>query len=387
MTTVLDTAHLAVAALISIGVLATFVDLARGYLSIPLLAELPRVEGRGPRVSVIIAARDEAADIERALRSVLAQAYDDYEVIVVDDRSADGTGAILDRVAAAEPRLRVLRVRELPDGWLGKNHAMARGAEAATGELLLFTDADVEFAPTALARAVRHLTDERADHVTAGPDIRPPTLPLELAVNFFTMAFMIYMKPWKAADPRSPRHLGVGAFNLVRADTYRRIGGHAPIALRPDDDVKLGKLVKDAGGRQRVVAGRDMITLAWYTSLGEFVRGLRKNAFAGLEYSVPRFVAAVSFGLLGNVWPFVAVLVTDGATRALYAAAAVLQMGMYAFSAVMHGSRPWLGLFYPVAALIFLYTVTAASVRVLVRRGIEWRGTFYPLAELRRNRV
>jgi hypothetical protein len=125
-----------------IGVAAS---IAVGVRSIRFLRDipLPGIADRLPRLSVVIAARDEAAAVEQALSSVLLQQYPDFEVVVVDDRSTDGTGAILDRMAEREPRLRVVHVDAVPAGWLGKNHALHLGAQGATGELILFTDADV----------------------------------------------------------------------------------------------------------------------------------------------------------------------------------------------------------------------------------------------------
>jgi glycosyltransferase involved in cell wall biosynthesis len=338
-------------------------------------------------VSIVVAALNEAGQIERAVRSMLAQRYEPVEVIAVDDRSTDETGAILDRMAAVYPALRVLHIDALPAGWLGKNHALHRGAELATGDLLLFTDADVVYAPDAIGRSVAYFTRQRADHLALGPALEVPSIRLALVVNFFTLWFTLYMKPWRASVPDSRFHLGIGAFNMIRASLYRSFGGHAPIALRPDDDLKLGKLVKRAGGRQIVASGAGAISVRWYDTLGDLARGFRKNTFAGLEYSIPLVIGAVIGQLLLNVWPFVAPFVVDGTARWLYVATAATLIAMYATMAHVGGNRPWLAVFYPVAALAFLWIIVAATVRTLRRGGIEWRDTFYSLADLRRNDV
>src|SRR6185437_2995379 len=204
----------------------------------------------GPSVSVVVAARDEGPHIERALQSLLGQRYDALEIIAIDDRSGDDTGAILDRMAARDARLRVAHISELPPHWLGKNHALHVGAAAAVGDYLLFTDADVVFAPDAIARAVAFARARGIDHLTLGPELDSPGLLLTMVVNFFSLGFLLYYRPWHAEDPTRQEHIGVGAFNLVRAGLYRGFGGHSRIALRPDVDVKLGRLVKLAGGRQ-----------------------------------------------------------------------------------------------------------------------------------------
>ncbi|HEY4587862.1 MAG TPA: glycosyltransferase family 2 protein, partial [Thermoanaerobaculia bacterium] len=234
---------------------ATAVQVYRGVRSIRALRDLPPLAGPLPRVSIIIPARNEERNLEEALRSVLALDYDNLEIDVVDDRSTDRTGEILDRMAAADPRLRIVHVRELPPGWLGKNHALWLGAGKATGEFLLFTDADVVLAPATLRRAVGAMVADGLDHLTAAPEIARPGVLFEMFVGAFSLFFTLYTRPWKVKDPESPSHVGVGAFNLVRAAAYRAAGGHPAIAMRPDDDLKLGKLLKKKGFHQEFVFG------------------------------------------------------------------------------------------------------------------------------------
>ena len=181
--------------------------------------------------------------------------------------------------------------------------------------------------------------------------------------------------------------MGVGAFNLVRAAAYERAGTHRRIAMRPDDDVKLGKILKQSGARQHVLSGRDMISVEWYRSLPEMVRGLRKNAYAGLDYSFPRAAAGLAASFAINVWPWIGMLVLDGPARALNAVTALLLGVMYAGMAWHLRSKPWLAIGYPVAALISLYTICSAVAVTLRDGGISWRGTHYPLDALRANRV
>lgn len=340
----------------------------------------------GPKVSVIVAARDEGPHIERSLQSLLAQQYESFEIIAIDDRSADDTGPILDRMALASPRLRVVHITELPPHWLGKNYALHRGGEMATGEYLLFTDADVVFAPDALARAVALARTRGVDHLAVGPEIESPSLLLTMVVTVFSLGFLLYYRPWHVEDPTRQEHVGVGAFNLVHTALYREFGGHVRIALRPDDDIKLGRLVKLAGGRQLVAGGTDVIRVRWYSTVGEMARGLRKNTFAGLHYSLSLAIAAIVIQLAANVWPFVALFVTSGAVWWLNAVSALILMAMYALVAHGVGSNRWLAVGYPVAALIFIWIVIAAVWYTVSRGGIEWRGTFYSLDDLKRNR-
>jgi cellulose synthase/poly-beta-1,6-N-acetylglucosamine synthase-like glycosyltransferase len=368
--------------------LGTFVELARGTTRLRHLHDVPPAEGAEmPSVSIVIAARNEARVIEPALRSVLAQRGGDVEVIVVDDRSDDGTGAILDRMAAEHSRLRVVHVAELPAGWLGKNHALWLGARAARGALLLFTDADVVMTPDTVARAAGYLVREGMDHVTVAPRVIMPGRLLQAFGVTFGIFFSLFTRPWKARDPRSRQHVGIGAFNLVRADAYRRMGTHQAIAMRPDDDVKLGKLVKKNGFRSDFVIGAEHVSVEWYHSLAEVVRGLRKNGFAGVDYRLSVVLFATLSMLLFFIWPFVAVWVTEGWTRVLYGVAVGLMLLLYVGAARAQRTPVWYGVLWPVACVLFLVVMWNATVYALWNRGIEWRGTHYPLDELRANKV
>jgi glycosyltransferase involved in cell wall biosynthesis len=382
-----DLPHLFAATLALVAVLA-LIQLAWGYLDIPSLRDVPPHRGdAAPRVSIIVAARNEERHIRAAVDSLLTQSYSPLELIVVDDRSDDDTARILRDVAANSRQLRVVRIDRLPDEWLGKNNALQMGAAAASGELLLFADADVVMHRDAVARAVRLITVERADHLAVAPTIVLPTWSLALVVNYFMMWFLLWLRPWRARNPRSRAFIGIGAFNLVRAAAFTRVGGFSHIAMRPDDDIMLGKLLKRHGHRQLLASADGLVSVEWYRTLRELALGFRKNAFAGMDYSVLRTVGAVLGNAVLCIWPFIAMWTTTGAERGWYATSAVAQMIAYAGPAIVHRTRPWLALLYPIGAVIFVTILAAAVTRTLRRGGIEWRGTFYPLERLRANRV
>lgn len=366
-------------------------SLMRGVRQITRLDEFePRADFAWPSVSVIVAARNEERNIAEALQSLLHLDYDNLEILVVDDRSTDRTGEILEAMAA-EPRyaerLTVRHIADLPPKWLGKNHAHQVGADAARGEWLLFTDADIVMQPSTLRRAVAFAITHEIEHLPMLPAVHVPGFLLQSFVVLFTIYFSAYFKPWKAKDPKSKSHVGIGAFNLVRADTYRAIGGHQPIAMRPDDDVKFGKLVKKHGHRQEVVDGVRLISVEWYASLRELIHGLEKNAFAGVDYRIDILVGSSIVALLGNVWPFLAVFVTHGATQAMYGAsvAGLLLLGIATTRGL--GVRPYVVLGFPIVMLLFIYIQWRTMILTLATGGIRWRGTHYPLAELKANRV
>jgi hypothetical protein len=228
---------------------------------------------------------------------------------------------------------------------------------------------------------------ERLDHLTVTPRLVMPGPLLDAFAGAFAVFFARFAKPWKARDPRSRRHVGIGAFNLVRASAYAAVGGHRPLAMRPDDDLKLGKVLKAAGFRQDLALGEDMVSVEWYATLGEAVRGLEKNTFAGLNYSVVSVVLACLVSLAIDVWPFVAVPLTHGPTRWLNALSASVAVLTYVGSTRASGTRPVYGLAYPIAALLILFIVVRSTVLALRNGGIRWRDTLYPLDQLRANRV
>src|SRR5664279_4167320 len=226
---------------------------------------------RAPRISIVVPARNEAEHIEAALVSLLQLDYPDFEVIAVDDRSEDATGTILDRLAvqwrekkpALHHRLKVLHVKELPSGWLGKTHAMWQAGKLATGDWLLFTDADVVFRVDALRRAMVYAERERADHVVLFPTMVMESVGERMMMAFFQSQFVFARRPWKVADPKSRDAVGVGAFNLIRREAYERVGTYLRMRLEILDDMRLGEVVKHAGLRQRALFGRDLLRLRW----------------------------------------------------------------------------------------------------------------------------
>ena len=340
-----------------------------------------------PKVSLIVAARNEERNIEAAMRSLLRLDYPDLEITIVDDRSTDRTGEILDSLAREQPRLNVVHLTELPRGWLGKNHALQFGADRSHGEWLLFTDADVVFEPTLLRRAMPLAVSRQIDHLTLLPETKMPTWLLQSFVVTFALFFSILMRPWKVRDPKSSAHIGVGAFNLLRAEAYRSMGGHQPLAMRPDDDIKLGKLVKQCGFRQEVLNGIGLLEVPWYGSVHELLVGLEKNTFAVLEYSVLATLGSVAAILLFDVWPFLAPLFTTGATRWMYVATALL-LWLMAWAAAIGIKAPWsCALGFPLGALMFAVIQLRSMFLTLKNGGIRWRDTHYPLAELKANRL
>ena len=365
----------------------------------------PASKEGNPLVSIIVPARNEEDSVEESLRSLLSLDYDNYEVIAVNDRSTDRTGEILERLSQnrhlfsanrpetsagqtlSGPALRVLHHSELPAGWMGKTHAMWTAANEARGEWLLFTDADVVFKPDSLRRAVAYAEAERADHLVLFPQMimkRPGEF---MMIAFFQTMFTFGHRPWKVADPTTNDHMGVGAFNLIRRRVYDAVGTYAALRMEVLDDMKLGKIVKKAGFRQRNVFGGDLISIRWARGAMGVVDNLTKNFFAVLSFQWWRtLISACGLAFL-NLLPFVGVWLAPGWAKLPYAAALFAMFAIYVGMSWRSRVPAYYFFLHPLSTLLFIYTLLRSMVLTLWNGGITWRGTKYPLEELRKGMV
>jgi hypothetical protein len=274
----------------------------------------------------------------------------------------------------------------LPAGWLGKNHALWFGAARATGDFLLFTDADVVMTAASLRRAIDFMLRHRLDHLAVLFEIKVAGGLLNMLIIDFACAFMAAMKPWRARRLGSRYHIGVGAFNLVRAATYRRCGTHRAIALQPVDDVALGRLLKDGGGRQDCLFGYHAISVKWYDSVAALVRGLEKNIFPFCNYSLPRIMATSTLIIVLRIWPLLSPLTGQGALIIINGLLIGLQVTL-ALNAAARSAIPLRHIvWFPLSAFIGLYILWNSTIKTLWRGGIVWRGTFYSLDLLQKKK-
>ena len=336
-----------------------------------------------PKVSVIIPACNEAATIEPALKSILSLDYADLEVIIVNDRSVDGTGAVLEQMQKQYPGLRIYNISELPEGWLGKNHALQYGAERAWGEYLLFTDADIVMEKSSLARAMYHMLENKLDHMSMFfKNIAPGGL-LNALILDAGGGLMLLLKPWKAKDPNSKRYMGVGAFNLVKSTVYKAIDGHKTIAMHPIDDVMIGKVIKHIGFSQDCLLGHNFIQAEWYLTVRGLINGLMKNTFAFYNYKMTHVLFGVFMVVITNILPLLALLFTSGMTQGLFGAAVMVRILSFARGFSMTGINPWYSVWALVTPYVYIYIALKAAITTTINKGIIWRGTYYSLDELK----
>ena len=340
-----------------------------------------------PFVSIIFAARDEAEKLPAAIATLLAQDYPRFEVIAVNDRSTDQTPAILHESKRASRNLIVTDIANLPPGWLGKPHALVAGFEQSRGDWLVFTDADVHFAPDVLRRAVTLATDREWDHLTLLTSVEMRGFWETAAISYFGLGFIFGNEPWLAANPRSARYVGVGAFQLVRRAAYERCGGHARLRMDVIEDMKLGKLIKMAGFRSGVAVAQDMVKVRWHSGVHNVIRGVTKNMFAAVHYNPFFAVGAMLLSVTMSILPFFGLVFAAGWARVFAGIAACAAVLIHGAMLRSTDASSLYGLTHPLGALLFCWMIGRSAIATLWRGGVVWRDTFYPLKDLRKGMV
>jgi len=374
--------------LIALGWIAGAIELARGVRTIPALESVaPVQDSECPSVSILFAGRDEAEKLPGAIETMLSLDYPRYEVIAVDDRSDDATGAILAAAAKKDLRLKPARVDSLPSGWLGKPYALQQAYQRSSGEWLVFTDADVHFAPDLLRRAIALAKENDWEHLTLLGAPKMYTFGEKVALTFLGICFLMATKPWRANDPKSRGYTGVGAFQLIRRNAYEKMGTHRRLAMEVIDDIKLGKLVKEAGLRSGVATGGDAVSVHWHAGLANTIRGTTKNFFAATGFKLRLITTQIIGTLLMFVFPVAALPFARGWVLAFALIAVGLPAIIGAGVAVKLGAPVAYALTYPLGAVIICWMLTRSTIVTLWQGGVTWRGTFYSLEELKRGVV
>lgn len=340
-----------------------------------------------PTVSIIVPACDEADTLEAAAQTLLAIDYPALELILINDRSTDGTGVIIDRLAAQDSRVVPVHITELPQGWLGKVHAMHVGTGRASGALLLYTDADVHFGPAALRRAVAWMERDQLGHLALIPRLVGRGLAYNATISCFAVLFLAAVKAWRIGKSGSQSYGGVGAFSMVRRSDFETTQGWEWLKMEVGDDVGLGMMmVREAGVASVLGIAADSLRIDWYPNVSALIAGLEKNSFGAMcGYSAWR-TTGVALAMLGlTVGPLLAALSPFPWLWALsLATGGALVVLALALRVV---GQPFLAtLLCPIGLPILALTMARSCITTLRQGGIRWRGQFYPLAELKAGR-
>jgi GT2 family glycosyltransferase len=342
-----------------------------------------------PTITVIVPARNESADIAATLESLLNQDYPNLQILAVDDRSTDATPTIMDALAAHHPqKLRTLHITELPPGWLGKTHAMALAARHAIAihqpDYLLFTDADVTFHPEAIRRSLAQAVTTQADHFVTFPTPLIKTIGEGALLGYLGVMGLWATRPWLASDPKSVRDsVGIGAFNLLHPPAYQQLGGFDALRMEILEDLTLARRVKQAGLRQRVAIAPGMVTLHWAAGAIGVVNVMTKNLFAVFRFRTSLVLLACVWFTLFCLGPIVFLIRPETRTPAILTLIAIA--ALYVLSSRHSRIPTWYAALFPAGAALFLYSLLRSAITTIQQGGVTWRGTFYPLSELRRN--
>jgi len=362
--------------------LARFRGVMRAVRRFPSRAPDPP---RWPRVSIVVPARNEEAQIGAALESLANLDYPDYEVIVVDDGSTDRTAQIVRAAAERRSRIRLVPAPDLPEGWLGKCHALHYGASLASGHWIVFADADVRHDPASIRRAVAIAEAERVDFLFLLPRLQVlgPAEQMAIPLAFFLALSGLSLR--RLRDPQADLAFGGGAFNMVRASVYRAAGGHEPIRQAIIDDVMLAVHMKLQGFAIGAADGRELLRVRLYDSLRATVSGLRKNFYAAVRSAgaVSVLAAPILIGAFIAPLPALAAAAIWGkgpiaAAVALLAAPLYLaaSLGLRATEALIE-RRPIYDFAHPIGACLLLFIGALSAFDALARRQMRWRGRVY----------
>jgi chlorobactene glucosyltransferase len=346
---------------------------------------------RWPRVSILVPARNEEAVLASCLESLLKLDYPEFDILLVDDDSRDRTGEIADDYARrpdAAGRLRVIHNRELPAGWSGKVHALSLAAQAATGEWLLATDADVVFNPAVLRAAMRRAVSEGADLLSLGLEFEYGSFWEKIILPAFTLLLSTLFPLRQVNSSRSRRAIAAGAFILMRAAEFRALGGYERMRQTLVEDLRTAELFKRGGRRIRFIPSRGLLTTRMYANAGELFEGLSRSAFEGAGFSLLKVLAGLAAGFLTAILPWAVALglglerVLSG--RSAHGAALTLAIVACLFSALVYSPlliylrvSPLYALVLPLAAIFYSAVAINSVLRSLAGGGVPWKERTY----------
>jgi len=347
-----------------------------------------------PFISVLIAAKDEEANIEAAVRTMLAQDYPDFELIVINDRSTDRTPQILEQIQAEQPagKMKVIHIRELREGWFGKNNAMREGIEHARGEWLCFGDADCrQTSVRSLSMAVRHAVDWNIDFLSILPGLETHSFWERIVQPACGAVMVFWFHPKNVNDPNHPAAYANGAYMLMRRSCYDAIGGHDAVRTEVNEDMHMAHLAKVRGQRLVVVQNDDLYTVRMYSRFKDIWRGWTR-IFYGCFGTFRRLRISMMVLLIMSIFPFVsglisaAVVLTKGWASAdtgwhgvllIAAFCIVIQQTVLMRYYRMSHANPWLALTWIIGAVVCVGMLANAMLKLKGRVTLTWRGTTY----------
>jgi chlorobactene glucosyltransferase len=354
----------------------------------PLLSvsHLRMTASDAPLVSVLVPARNEQHRVlADCIRSILAQDYGSFEVIAVNDRSTDGTGAILETLAASENRLRVIEGEEPPAGWLGKPYAMQQAFTHARGEWILATDADMIFDKAALRTAVDRTLEGKGDAITLIPHFEASSFWERVMIPAWGWVLLMFSLLYRISNPKTQGAVGIGGFFLMRRTVLERVGGYEALKDEVMEDVRLAEMIKRSGARLLTEYAPNLLSTRMYRNFGEMWECSTKNWFSGVKFSLSLALSCVcSMYLMSVVPPLIAMASAIGIAAGvsadlwlLFIPAALswlLQVIVLAMASIRSEVSPGYALTAPVGLSLLYAMLFDSSIRITTGIGVRWKG-------------
>ena len=356
--------------------------MSRFRTSNPPLEPLERPSGAEDKVSVIVPARNEEKNITHCLFHLSKQNYKDLEIIVVDDRSSDRTGHLVENFKKLSPfPIQMIRIEKLPPGWTGKNHAMFVGSKAAAGSRILFTDADTTHRPACVRTAVTCAVRNNVDLLTLAPETECRSFWEKTVQPLAVSSLALWCNTVNVNDERSKRTLANGQFILIKKSVYEAVGGNESVRSEVVEDVELAKKVKEAGYSVRFLNGTRLYSTRMYSSLKEIKTGWTRIYVYLFEKKILSILHKIFLFLFFSLLPFVLLTLQavhyEAAVFAAVSASCVLIILIRFFGNRLLKCNPWYALLHPLASLVMVWILFSCLGRIIFNRPSVWRGDSY----------
>jgi len=332
-----------------------------------------------PKVSVIMTACNEEASIEKALASRLSDTYSNIEFIIVNDRSTDRTLKVIRKTVGSDKRVKVVNIKELPQGWLGKLNALQKGVEASSGQWLLFSDADIIVRSGVMGQVMAHAVENDLQHVAMLPSFSPISFFADAGVSAIIRTVVFGSQPWKIGKKDSDWATGSGSFNLVKRSMLEKIGGFEAIKMDVIDDMALGQKLAKAGAKPGMIFGRKKVSVKWYNSTSELFNGVGRTLFAGMgRFSGLRLTLIALVPYFFDMLPYSAFFASNSAYVKAVSVLTVVISLIVTYSLNLHLGHSIVSvLFPPISHTVAFFICIYSSIVNSYRGGISWKGIFY----------
>ncbi len=377
----------------SISLIVCFYQLVIAIITKKRLKTLDKIDAISliefPSISVIITAKDEENEIEDAINSRLESDYPNIEFIIVNDRSIDKTLQIINGIAKKDKRVKVVNIKDLRDGWLGKINALNEGKKIANGDWLLFSDGDAFIKPGTLKKVIRLCLKNNIDFVAVLPEFYSSNFVVDVPVSIFFRSLMTMGRAYKAEDKKSRVSVGSGSFNFVRREAFEKAGEFEKLKMEVIDDVAMGQILKSSGAKTSMLIGKKFVGVKWYSNLKSLFDGMGRAMMAGLgNFNFFQLFLLSTIAFIIDTTPFI-ILIPFGIPylQLIGIVSIVFIISATIITDNLMNRSFYYSFFLPIGYLLIYLIALYGGLRIFINRGLIWRNTFYSINDLKKGRV